>query len=97
MKWFGAWWNTVFYIQKLDDRPGPNLQNLFSFVPNDTLWGYCNIGCPPETHLKLKYRDLSFIQNPRFSFQIALKLRTGYGSDTAVLCAKFQNDLTTKQ
>ena len=51
--------------------------------------GNCNIGHPPESHLKLKYLD---VHNPRVSFPIVLMFHTTHGSDTAVLWAKLQND-----
>ena len=56
----------------------------------------CNIGYPSETHLKLKSRDISFVHNIRFHCPIGLKFCTEHGSDTAVLCAKFQNDRSTE-
>ena len=33
--------------------------------------------------------QILFVQNIHFVYQIILKIRTEYGSDTAVLCAKF--------
>ena len=44
-----------------------------------------------EIHLKLKSRETSFIHNICFSYPIILKFFTEHGSDTAMLCAKFQN------
>ena len=52
----------------------------------------CNRGYPSETHLKLKSREISFVHNIR---PIGLKLCTEHGSDTAVLCAKFQTNRST--
>ena len=57
----------------------------------------CNLGYPSETNLKLKSRDFSFVQNIQFSCQIILKFCSEHGSETDVLCAKFQNDLRTGQ
>ena len=51
----------------------------------------CNIGYPSETHLKLKSREYSFVHNICLGYPIILKFYTEHGSDTAVLCAKFQN------
>ena len=45
---------------------------------------------------KLKSGKISFVHNFRFSCPISLKFRTEHGSDTAVLCAKFQNDWLTE-
>ena len=56
--------------------------------------GECNIRYPYETHLKLKSREISLAVNLFLSCQIILKFCTEHGNDTAVLCAKFQNDLT---
>ena len=49
----------------------------------------CNIEYPSEIHLKLKSRESLFSHNLFVSYLIALKWN---GSDTAMLCAKFQND-----
>ena len=56
----------------------------------------CNTGYPSETRLKLKSREISFAHNVLISCQIALKICTGHGSITAVLCVNFQNDLITE-
>ena len=45
-----------------------------------------------ETHSKPKPREISFAHHLFSNQPIVLKLCTEYGSDTAVLCAKFQND-----
>ena len=45
-----------------------------------------------ETHLKLKSREISFTHNSFRGYGIISKFRTEHGSDTAVLCAKFQSD-----
>ena len=50
---------------------------------------------PSGPDLKLKSRELSLVHNIYISCSIALKFGTGHGNDTAVLCAKCQNDLTT--
>ena len=57
----------------------------------------CTMGYPSETHLKLKSHEILFIHNIHFSDQIIFKFCTEHGSNTAVLCAKFHNDLTTEQ
>ena len=49
-----------------------------------------NMGYPPETYLKLKSREISFPHNLFSSNPIVLKFSTEHGSNTAVLCAKFQ-------
>ena len=56
----------------------------------------CNIGYPSETHLELKSHEISLVHNIRFKCLIDLKFCTGHGSDTAVLCAKFQGDGSTE-
>ena len=47
--------------------------------------------------LLLKSPPNLFSNNVHMSYRINLKFCTEHGSDTAVLCAKFQNDLTTEQ
>ena len=59
-----------------------------------------NVSYPSETRIKLNSLEISFAQNICFSCQIVLKICTEHdsdGSDTAVLCASFQNDLTTEE
>ena len=51
---------------------------------------------PSQTDLKLKSRKISFVQIIHFICQIVLKASTEHGSDTAVLCANFQCDLTSE-
>ena len=57
----------------------------------------CIIGCLFKTHRKLKSHEISFTHNIHFSHQIDLKIRKEHGSDAAMLCAEFQNDLPMKQ
>ena len=57
----------------------------------------CNMRYPSETHLKLKSRKISFVHNIRFSCPFVLKFCREYGSITAVLCTKFQNDWIIKK
>ena len=52
-------------------------------------------GQPPETHLKVKSREISFVHYLFLHCRIDLKFCTGHGSNTVVLCAKYQTDLTT--
>ena len=58
--------------------------------------GCCDIEHPSETHIKLRSREISFAHNSLRNCQIVLKYCTEHGSITAVLCAKFQNDLTNE-
>ena len=51
---------------------------------------------PSETHVKSKPREVSFVYNLFRSCLIGVKFRRGHGSDSVVLCAKFQNDRTTE-
>ena len=61
--------------------------------------GVCrNVGYLYKTqNSKTQSGEISFVYDIHFSRQIVLKIRTEHGIDTAVLCAKFQNDLTTDQ
>ena len=52
----------------------------------------CNMRYPSETHLKLQSREVSFAYHLFGNCLIVLKYCTEHGSDTAVLCATFQND-----
>ena len=56
----------------------------------------CSMRYPPETHLELKSHEISFIYNTRFNSLIGLKFYKEHGSDTAVLCAQFENDWSTE-
>ena len=47
--------------------------------------------------LKFKSRQISFVYKIHDSCQIVLTFYTEHGSNTAVLCAKLQNDLTTEE
>ena len=49
---------------------------------------------PPKRHIKLDSREVSFTRNLFCNYPIVLKFCIEHGSDTAVLCAKFQNDRT---
>ena len=51
---------------------------------------------PCQIHCKLKSSENLFDLNLLLCCQIILKFCTEHGSITAVLCANFQNDLTTK-
>ena len=56
-----------------------------------TLWGLCNIGYPPETHIKPKSREtLSAYHNLILSYLIIFKFCPEHSSDSAVLGAKFK-------
>ena len=52
-----------------------------------------NVGYPCETHLKTQNL---FAYNLSLSSPVVLQFYTEHGSDTAVLCAKFQNEWTTE-
>ena len=52
----------------------------------------CNTVYPSETRHKLKFREISFVRNTCVICPNALNFCTKHGSDTAMLCAKFQND-----
>ena len=43
----------------------------------------------------IKSSEILFVQNTHFCCRIIFKLGAKFGADTAVLCATFQNDLTT--
>ena len=55
--------------------------------------GYCNrpLRNPYQTH------EISSAQDIHFIYSIILKFCTKHDNDAAVLCAKFQNDWTTKE
>ena len=52
------------------------------------------MGYKSEMHLKQKLRKTPFAHNVLHRYSIMLKFWTENGSDTAMLCAKFQNDWT---
>ena len=56
----------------------------------------CNAGYASETYFKLKTHKIMFIYIIYFSCQIVLQFCTGHSSDTAVPCAKLQNNLTAE-
>ena len=58
--------------------------------------GLCDVGYPSETQHKPKSRQISFAHKLFLNYPIVLKFCTEHGSDTAVLCAKFQNDWATE-
>ena len=58
---------------------------------------FCNILHPFWTHLKYKSNKISFFHNIHFYHQIILQFCAEYGSITAELCAKLQNDWTTDE
>ena len=58
--------------------------------------GLGNIDCPPETHLKPKSREISFVHNLFLGYPIILQSCSMNGSDIVVLCTKFRNDWTTE-
>ena len=59
--------------------------------------GYNNIDDPSENHFKLKSRKVSFFYNIHCTPRIFLKFCTEHGSDTAVLCAKFQKNPSNRK
>ena len=52
----------------------------------------CNIGYQPGIHHKPKSREDSVAYNLFISHPIVINFCTGHGSDTVVLCVKFQSD-----
>ena len=66
---------------------------LFGLDIKDSPGVLCNMEYLSETHLKLKSHEISFIHKICRSCLIILKFCTEHGSDTAVLFAKFQDDL----
>ena len=53
---------------------------------------FYNVGYAFETYPILKFHENYFAHNLLHCRSIILKFRTERGSDTAMLCAKFQND-----
>ena len=49
----------------------------------------CNTRYPSETHLKSKYREISFAYSLFMSYPIVLKFCSYHDSEAAVLCANF--------
>ena len=58
------------------------------------LWFYHNRGNLSKLLLKFKSHNILFLQRYQPNSPIILKFCTEHGSVTAMLCAKFQNDLT---
>ena len=58
---------------------------------------YCKLGDLYEIYIKLKSREISFINNTHFSCLIVLIFCTENGSHTAVLCTKSQSDWTIEK
>ena len=56
----------------------------------------CKIGHQSETHPKPKSLETSFAHDVLRGYRIVLKFCTEHGSNIAVLCAKLQNDSTTR-
>ena len=69
-----------------------SIQHMFSPPTHQTsiLEGCGNMGYPSETHPKSNLVKSDFMQNIQFSCEIVLKICTEHGSNTVVLCAKFQ-------
>ena len=65
-----------------------------------TIWDpedSCSIRYPPQIHLTLKSREISFVHNFSTSHQIVWKLCTEPGGMTAMFCVKIQNDSRTEK
>ena len=60
---------------------------------HEKLWGCYNIGYPYKTLLKLKFREISFVQNIHFICIIIWKVCAEQGNDAVMFYAKFQGDL----
>ena len=65
-------------------------------LDNHKSGGWHNGGDLLETHRELKYHQILLAHNLFFSCPIILKFWTEHGSDTAMLCTKFQNDWGTE-
>ena len=63
---------------------------LFSCWIKTGNWRCCKIGFPSETHLRLQFREISFVCYLLFSWQITLKFCTERHSITAVLCVFYK-------
>ena len=70
--------DTVVVIQKPH-----GCRNVLHHPHQSLVWGLWNIWYLSKAHLKLKSREISFVQIIRISCPIVLKI------DTAVLCANF--------
>ena len=56
----------------------------------------CNVEYPPQTHLQLKSRKISFTHNLLIKYPIVLKYCAEHGNMSAVICAKLQIDWATE-
>ena len=63
---------------------------LFSCWIETGNWRCCKIGFQSETHLRLQFREISFVYYLLFSWQITLKFCTERHSITAVLCVFYK-------
>ena len=78
---------------RIDGSQRSILQGLsFGIHPFLSYWAVCKIGYPSETHLQLKSRDISFVHYISFSRSIIKFFCLVHDNDTAVPCAKCQDD-----
>ena len=70
-------------------------QVVYDFRGHNTV-GHFNMGNLPQIHLKLKSSKIIFVCESFFSCEIIIIFHTKHGSDTAMLCAKYNNDLTER-
>ena len=80
------WTGTCYYLSML----GLKLIRVRSNI------GYPSLPPPPPLH-KLKSCEISSTHNTHFSCQMVSKFGIEHGSDTDVLCAKFQSDLIMRK
>ena len=69
-----------------------NEVSLSIFIKSHNPGVLCNKGHPSETHLKLKSHVILFFHNICHGCEIVWKFCTEHGSNTAVLCAKIEDD-----
>ena len=60
------------------------------------LLGCCDIEYPYESHFEITSHEISFNHNLFLSWSVVLESCTEHSSDTAVLCATFQNEGETE-
>ena len=92
-----SWWWVWWWINEIDSltyiTPSYNvLQCCIELHAQYTTChrssGYCNIGYPFETHLKVNSPEISIVHNNRFSLPTVSKFCTGHGCITAVFYEK---------
>ena len=86
-------WKKVLFITARNNRVYAHLARH----PRALLSSYGSYNTDNPSETRHKSREISFSHNIQSHFPIILKFCTERDSHTAVLCAKFQNDRTSKE